>query len=223
MALRSYLSFLRRREFQVLTAILLLQAICLYGLSRQEITPVKPPLSGIPHLFPGPWTQVQEGVVEKEIQDVLQADDLLDRLYGSPDGRHSASLFIASFQSQRAGKAPHSPKNCLPGSGWMPVIADRIRIDVPNWPDPIEVNRYVVQKGDSRSLVLYWYQSHNRIVASEYSAKIFLVLDSLRYNRSDTALVRVVTDASGGDVTAATKVATDFTRAFLPALTPFMP
>jgi EpsI family protein len=218
-----WFSFLAQRKFQIITVVLVLQAICLYGLSRQETTPVKPPLRSFPRQFAGPWTVVQEGVVEKETQDVLQADDTLDRLYSAPDGIHTASLFIASFKSQRTGKAPHSPKNCLPGSGWMPVVADRIQIAVPNWPAPIEVNRYMVQKGDSRSLVLYWYQSHQRAVASEYAAKIYLVLDSLRYNRSDTALVRVVTDASSGDVDSATKVATDFTRAFFPALAPFMP
>lgn len=220
---RGLFSFLSRREFQVVSLLLIVQAVCLYGISRQEIPTHKPPLASFPNELPGGWSKVQDGVIEKEVQDVLQADDILNRDYFTPSHPGRVNLFVASFQTQRDGKAPHSPKNCLPGAGWMPMVADRPNIQVPGWNGPFPINRYVIQKGPNKSLVLYWYVSHNRVVASEYSAKIYLVLDSIRLNRSDTALVRVVTDASNVDTDTATATAVSFVQASFPALRPYLP
>ena len=61
------------------------------------------------------------------------------------------------------------------------------------------VNRYVIAKGSERELVFYWFQSHGRVIASEYSAKFYLVADSIRMNRSDGALVRVITRIEQGE------------------------
>ena len=82
----------------------------------------------------------------------------------------------------------------------MPSVSDEIAITIPGRAEPIEANRYVVAKGDQKSLVLYWYQSRDRVVASEYKAKFYVVADALRYNRTDTALVRVVVPIIDGDV-----------------------
>lgn len=215
-------SFLSRREFQIISVVLGLQAICLYGISRQEVTPIKPPLATVPDDFPGGWHKIQEGVVEKEVMDVLRADDVLNREYAA-DGHVPVNLFIASFQTQRDGKAPHSPKNCLPGAGWTPMIADRQTITVPGRAEPMTINRYVIQKGTTKSIVLYWYASHNRVVASEYAAKVYLVLDAMRYNRSDTSLVRVVTAGSDMDLKRPMEDAVAFVQASFQKLQPFMP
>ena len=72
----------------------------------------------------------------------------------------------------------------------------------------------MVAKGDQKSLVLYWYQSRDRVVASEYKAKFFVVADALRYNRTDTALVRVVVPVVDGDVENSQKAAVDFVQSF---------
>jgi EpsI family protein len=87
-----------------------------------------------------------------------------------------------------------------------------------------EVNRYVVEKEDgSKSLVLYWYQSRERVVASEYTAKVYVVADAIRYNRTDTSLVRVVVPVTGDDTNGATKAGTDFVQAFFNPLKTFLP
>ena len=196
---------------QILSAFLIAQAVAFYGLSRAEVIPQSPPLAGLPKLI-GDWTTVQEGVVEKEVQEVLKADDTLTRAFVSPRFRDHAGLFIAFFRSQRNGKAPHSPKNCLPGSGWVQNEQGFTKIMIDGRAEPIEVNRYVVQKGDSKSLVLYWYQSRDRVVASEYSAKGYVMLDALRDNRTDSALVRVIVPVTENNVDRAMSSATDFVR-----------
>ena len=203
----------------IATAVLGVQAAVLHSRSRPEVTPLARDLASFPARL-GDWTMAQEGVVEKEIQDVLQADDLLTREYARAGGR--ANLFIAYFHSQRTGKAPHSPKNCLPGSGWLPSESEIMTIPVTG-SEAVEANRYVVSKGSSKSVVLYWYQTHRRTIASEYRAKVYLVADSIRYNRSDTALVRVVTPVRDGDVDGATREAVSLARASYPVIRPYLP
>jgi EpsI family protein len=205
--------FLQSTPARALTAILVAQVAIVYGFTRSEIVPTNRPLAQVPTQF-GSWTMQHEGVVEQEVQDVLKADELLTRSYVSGGQQVGAHLFVAYFRSQRTGQTPHSPKNCLPGSGWIPSVSDIIAISIPGRAEPIEANRYVVAKGDQKSLVLYWYQSRDRVVASEYKAKFFVVADALRYNRTDTALVRVVVPVVDGDVEKSQQAAVDFIRAF---------
>ena len=204
--------FLASRAAKVLTAVLIVQAGLLYGFKRTEITPVHKPLTELAHSL-GNWQQIRDTEIEKEVQDVLKADDLLNRTYASPSHPLPANLFVAFFKSQRTGQTPHSPKNCLPGSGWVPSQADVVKIDVPGRAEPVEANRYVVARADAKSLVLYWYQSRDRTVASEYSAKYYVVADAIRYNRTDTALVRIIVPM--GETTTVEKangIAEDFVR-----------
>ena len=60
---------------------------------------------------------------------MLRADDALNRTYVSQD--QAATLFVAYFGSQRAGVNPHSPKNCLPGAGWLPLTAGTLAVRLP--------------------------------------------------------------------------------------------
>jgi EpsI family protein len=201
------------------TAFIVLQGALIYSAVRPESIPSARPLSQLPGML-GTWQETEEGVVDADTQVVLKADDLLNRIYTS--GRTGANLFIAAFRSQRNGKAPHSPKNCLPGSGWTPLNSDEISVDVGSG-TPIQVNRYVVAHGDERSLVLYWYQSRDRAIASEYKAKFWVVVDAMRLNRTDTALVRVVVPIVDRNEEAATQAATDFVRSFYGTLRNYLP
>ena len=201
------------------TAVILAQGILLYSADRPEALPPSLSLSDMPSTL-GSWKVTQEGVIDQETRDVLKADDLLSRYYGN--GSVGANLFVAAFRSQRNGKAPHSPKNCLPGNGWSPLTSGEFIVDT-GISGSITVNRYVVAYGDNRSLVMYWYQSRDRAVASEYKAKFWVAMDAMRLNRTDTALVRVVVPIADRDEDAATRTAQDFIRAFFPALREHLP
>jgi EpsI family protein len=213
---------LPERRFLILSAVLILQAAMFYGVSRRESVPASRPLREFPTQLRD-WTMVQEGVIEKEVQEVLKADDALTRTYVNSQIRSPANLFVAYFRTQQTGQAPHSPKNCLPGSGWAPLRSDTLAVPVAETAGSITVNRYVVGKGDEKSLVLYWYQTPHRVVASEYAAKIYLVADSIRYRRSDTALVRIVVPVVAGDEDAATRAAVSMAQSAFPALRQHLP
>ncbi len=204
---------------RILALVFVLQAVMFYSVSHGDSTPLVAPLSAFPHNF-GAWRLQQEGVVDKETLDVLKADDTLTREYVEP-GVGGANLFIAYFNTQRTGQSPHSPKNCLPGSGWQP--AEQGTLKVPVGRETIDINRYVVSKGDNESIVLYWYQSHGRVIADEFAAKFYLVADSIRMHRSDTALVRVVVGVPPGQRAAANQVAIDFVKAAYPVVKGYLP
>lgn len=200
---------------RILTVVLLIQAAAFYGFSRGERIPREKPLAEFT-LPSESWTAVKDTPLDAETLDVLKADDTLSRLYRNPQTGEAVDLFIAWFATQRTGKTPHSPKNCLPGSGWVPSESGEMQVTI-NRAQPITVNRYVISRGQTESVVLYWYQAHGRVIASEYSAKLYTVLDSIRYRRSDTTLVRVVTPVVAGN----TDKATDSARAFVQTV--FMP
>jgi EpsI family protein len=133
-------------------------------------------------------------------------------------------LYIAYYASQRQGDTIHSPQNCLPGAGWQPVDGGTTSIDAGG--RRLTVNRYVIEKGLDRQVVLYWYQGRGRVVANEYANKFWLMFDAARLHRSDGALVRVVAPVSrsaGGSLAAADAAAVEFTRALHPHLSAYLP
>lgn len=200
----------------IITAVLAVQTIGYYSLTKNEKVPAARALDQFPSQV-GDWIKVQDGVVETEVRDILKADDLLNRYYSDKQTHVGANLFVAAFRSQRAGAAPHSPKNCLPGAGWTQVVDGRIAVQIPGVAEPITVNRYIVQRGEQKSMVLYWYQSRDRVVAGEIEAKLYTMADAIRYNRTDTALVRVIVALGSGDTAAQENAAISFVKTvFLP-------
>jgi len=202
-----------------LTLVLVVQAVLFYSASHGELVPLATPLKGFP-IMVGGWRMEQEGVIDQETQDILKADDVLTRTYVGSEG--GAGLFIAYFKTQRQGQSPHSPKNCLPGSGWQQKESSRIDVPIAG-EGSIRVNQYVVEKGEAQSVVYYWYQSQGRVVADEFAAKFYLVSDSIRHHRSDTALVRVVVPVVSGKTEESEKVGTDFVRAVYPVVKAYLP
>jgi EpsI family protein len=210
------------RTARWITVLFAGQAMLFYLLPGVHSVPLPRPLTEFPAEI-GNWRSVQEGVVDEEVRDVLRADDLLTRTYVSAVSGIPANLFVAFFETQSEGQAPHSPKNCLPGSGWVPTRSGTVTLHPADGSPPVTVNRYLVSRGDQHSLVLYWYQSKYRVVASEYFAKIYLVADSMVHRRTDTSLVRIVTPVAGGDSTRAEEMALDLARVAYPAMRDFWP
>ncbi len=212
---------LHSRYAQVLTIVLLIQGVLFYTASHGEKIPLAKPLDQFPSQI-GSWTLAQVGVVEPETLAVLRADDTLTRWYVN-SGRGGANLFVAFFKTQRTGQSPHSPKNCLPGSGWSPSSTGFMDVRIPSRGETIRINRYIVSKGAAKSVVLYWYQSQSRVIADEFAAKFYLVTDAIRHHRSDTALVRIVVPVMGDAEQQAVDQGTAFVQAVYPALRAYLP
>jgi EpsI family protein len=192
------------------------QILLIRGAAGVERPPTPPPLSHFP-VEAGGWTVLREDPVAADMARELGADRLWSRIYVRTSTGSLASLLVAWFQTQRGGvRQPHSPKVCLPASGWTPEVVDEVTLDTTA--GPIAVNRYVVANRRQRAVVLYWYQTPRRAIAGEWAAKLWLVADALRDRRTDTALVRVVAWPGEGGDAAATTVAMGFARNLYPLL-----
>src|ERR1044072_4554500 len=137
----------------------------------------------------GAWQKSGDQVLDEPTMKVLRASDYLLRDFRRADGE-TANFYVGYYASQRDGASYHSPLNCLPGSGWMLSEPGKVSIARPNGSSFV-ANKYVIQNGDYRSLMIYWYQGRGRSVASEYWGKVYTIIDSVRLRRSDGALVRV--------------------------------
>lgn len=172
------------------------------------------------------WRATVDPPLSEDILRVLGVDDYLSRIYYRADGA-AVGLYMGFYGSQRQGDTIHSPLNCLPGAGWEPVQEGRLTINnIDGAGRDVTVNRYVVQKGLERQLVLYWYQSHGRVVASEYTSKLMLINDAIRINRTDGSLVRVIAPipvSAEDDGAAAEKLAESFVRVLFPQLPAYLP
>jgi EpsI family protein len=151
------------------------------------------PLASLP-LTLDQWHGV-EVPFDESIVRALAVDDYVNRMY-EDETREQVGLYIGYVKRQRTDESLHSPQNCLPGAGWQPLASDHLWLTSRDG-RPTEVNRYLVQKGLNRQVVLYWYQSHGRTIASEYKARIDMVVDAIYLHRTDAALVRINTPITG--------------------------
>lgn len=209
-------------RFVLAAAVIVSAAMLLQARSSREVFPPRLPLQSFPQQL-GAWTST-DVPLEKEVLDILGPGDFLLRFYqNQASPQPNIGLFIAYFRSQRSGDTIHSPQHCLPGAGWTPVENKHVLLTMPGHA-PFPANRYIIAKGDSRQVVLYWYWAHDRGVASEYWAKYYLVADSIRMNRSDGALVRLTTAIEPGETAdAAQQRMLPFSDSVLPLLDNYIP
>jgi EpsI family protein len=209
------------RLIMMALGLLVTQGCLVRWLATGEHLPDPPSLSTFPDQI-GHWKQFSEDPIEPAVQAELRADGLLSRTYLDPSTHTSAGLLVAWFQSQRGGHSqPHSPKVCLPGSGWTAEESSEITLDTTL--GAITINRYAAVNRGQHSIVLYWYQTPRRVVANEWAAKFWLAPDAIRDRRTDTALVRVVLSASGAEDAVARGVANEFVRQVYPILRSSLP
>jgi EpsI family protein len=182
-------------HYWLMIAVLVGGVGSLHLATRREVTPLLRPLSGFPSALNG--LEGRDMALEPWQIQALEIDEHLSRVYSRP-GISPLVLYIGYYRSQRQGQIVHTPKNCLPGSGWEAVTSRRLLLDLADG-RRAPVNYYVLEKGVDRQLVLYWYQAHGRIVASEYWGKFYTMVDAIRLNRTDASVVRISTPLKDND------------------------
>jgi EpsI family protein len=205
-------------RLMVLAALTWIAVVGLGASAAQTPVPLRQPLKTIP-LVLGEWSGHTLPPFDDATAAVLKADDYVSRSYGRSPGE-AADLYIGYYERQTQGDTIHSPMNCLPAAGWQPLTIGHTEIRAGD--TRIRANRYVVQKGIDKRIVVYWYQSHGRAEASEYWSRAYLALDALRRHRTDAALVRVITPVRGDEALAERNVV-DFIRTLVPVLATHLP
>jgi EpsI family protein len=199
-----------------------LGAVLTYGgIHRQEALPLRMPLkSAVPSLVAG-MPSTDHTISEAE-QRVAGMDNYLMRIF-TPAGASAAeavSVYVGYYKQQSQGHTIHSPKNCLPGSGWEPLTAAKETVATAM--GPVHVNRYLIANGASHALVLYWYQGRGRTESNEYVVKWNLLRDQALRGRSDEALVRVIVPVESSEAVAHQK-AVQMARVLAPSVQKALP
>ena len=167
----------------------------------------------------GDWHGREAAPLADDLLAELGVDDYINREY-LRQGAVPVGVYIGYYASQRQGDTIHSPQNCLPGAGWRPVETGTATVTLGDQSVPI--NRFIIQRGLDRQVVLYWYQGRGRVVANEYMNKALLMFDSARLHRTNGGLVRIVAPIlEGADASAAD--ALGFARQLLPFLQRHLP
>jgi EpsI family protein len=212
---------MKNLRFWTVVLLLAATALLLHTRANTDVNPPSEPLSQLPYVLAG-WTGSDQPI-DQETRDVLGAGDFLSRIYTQGAQAEPISLFIGYFPTQRTGQTIHSPKHCLPGAGWVFKSSDYVDLAGADG-RPHRVGEYVIANGEMRQFVIYWYQAHGRSVASEYMAKIYMAADAMRMNRTDGALVRVITPvAPSEDIAEARRRAEGFAMRLAPLLPRFIP
>ena len=211
-------------RYWIVVCLLLSTALVLNGRGDADKVPQSEPISQMPKHI-GPWSSRDEPIDDQVLQ-ILGKGDFLNRIYDVVDGKSSVppvGLFIGYFPTQRTGQTIHSPQHCLPGAGWTFESSRYTNMQAANG-ENYQVGEYVISNGESRQFVLYWYQAHGRSVANEYVSKAYLIADAIRLNRTDGALVRVITPIGASEpVSAARDRAIGFAQQMATQLPRFIP
>ena len=213
-------------RFWVVLLLLLAAFTTLHLRASVDHVPPSEPLNLLPQTIDS-WSS-QDVPISQDTLDILGDGRFLNRLYtkSTPSGRLAeppVSLFIGYFPTQRTGQSIHSPQNCLPGAGWTFVSSGKIYLQGPELKN-YAVGQYVIANGTAKQVVLYWYLAHGRSIANDYVAKAYMMADAIRYNRTDGALVRLVTPLEPNEsfATAQARVV-KFADRLVPTLPRFIP
>lgn len=207
-----------RRRFWVIAAVLIAGVVMLHGMSHGERIPLREPLDDFPMSL-GVW-RGEDAPFTEGIVRAVGVTDYVNRIYTDGKG-DSLGFYVGYYASQRTGDTIHSPKHCLPGGGWAPLKSSRLRLKLGEGKYGT-VNDYIIAKGLDRQEVLYWYQSEGRVVASEYWARLWLIVDAITHDRTDGALVRVMVPITDSEAQART-LAVGFVRDAFPHLKNYLP
>ena len=201
-------------------AILLGALLVMQLRSTGEAVPIRKPLDSFPATL-GDWQARRGTIFSVGILDKLKLTDYVMRDYVDGAGR-DLNLYIGYWDTQRKGAVIHSPKNCLPGAGWEPVESSFVTIRLPPPHPPIIVNRYLIQKDRDQQVVLYWYQSQGQVIAGEVPARIAMVKSALVRNRTDGAIVRVISPVYGSARETSERLVA-YVQAMYPVLGDYLP
>jgi EpsI family protein len=228
---------MKSSRFWTIIVLLLATTFVLQSRGDTDRVPSSQPLSQMPETI-GTWT-ARDYPLDDATLAVLGKGDFLNRVYvnqrpasSSPNRDTSQliasssspiSLFIGYFPTQRTGQTMHSPQNCLPGAGWTFDSKQYVDIKDVNG-KTFRVGEYLISDGEIKQFVIYWYQAHGRSIPNEYIAKLHMVTDAIRTNRTDGAIVRVITQIQPNEPFAVAKDrAIQFTRQMTPNLPRFIP
>ena len=202
----------------IIVYVLFAAAALVISFHRDSVVPTNRPFSEFPKQVQS-WQVSNQTEFSADILGVLKPTDYLYNQYKDRSGK-AVSLYIGYHGGGKGGGEIHSPKHCLPGSGWYEVSTRSGVLSTPV--GPINLVRAVYQKGDSKELFLYWFQVRDRSVSNEYFLKMAQIANSALHRRRDASFIRISVPVDA-DIEQATARGEQFIRDFAPSFREFLP
>lgn len=214
--------YLNKSVFAVIALVVVLGFSTQFIRGDEEIIPQRKAFLTFPTQL-GEWSGRRD-VIEKFFLNELKLTDYVVVNYTAPDAG-TVNFYTAYYDSQRNGAAIHSPRSCMPGDGWrITSLEQREFADMPFQGGPLQLNRAVIEKGEYKQLVYYWFPQRGRQVTNEYLVKWYLFTDAITMHRTDGALVRLVTMLDKGqDISIADQRLQGFLRELVKELPAYLP
>ena len=212
-------------KFAVAIAILGLNSYVYWFLGSEEVLPPRSEFTEFAEEFEG-WRCMQRESMDEAVIENLMVSDYISCNFYNKSENQGVHLYVGYHERQTrdrsTGKATaiHPPEHCLPGSGWDVIASSIVPIDAgPGG----EAKRFVIAKGNQRSLVYFWYHSRGRVLARNHEKIFYMFLDRARYGRTDGSLVRFTIPVINGDMEAAESAFESFASTVTPMLSSFVP
>lgn len=207
-----------KRTLIIILIMLITAALTGFASQSERIAPNKP-FSEFP-LEIGQWKGIKSEL-DQDVYNILGVEDYILANYRKTPGE-MVNLYVGFYQSQKEGDIIHSPKNCMPGSGWNITDTSIVPVNMEKTGKDIKVIKLLLQKGAEKQVVLYWFQSRGRIISSEYMQKIWLVIDSVTKHRTDGSFVRLISPVTIDEQTTV-KLLKEFANKVYPILNEHIP
>jgi exosortase D (VPLPA-CTERM-specific) len=190
------------------------------GIDSREKIPIKKSFNEFP-LSVAEW-QGRRQMMERKFLDLLHLSEYIMVNYRNSKGQ-DIDFYVAYNESQSKGEATHSPETCLPGGGWIFKQSGMVMIPTGN-DRTIVVSRAFIEQSGSQELMYFWFPQRGRILTSLYQVKLYSFWDTLTKQRTDGALVRIITPVYGNEgVKDAEARIQEFTKEIVPVLDGFLP
>lgn len=206
-------------RFRFLVLYVLLAGMGAYmSFHRDLIVPLARPFAEFPASHAG-WRMAGQSSLSDNVIKVLMPTDYLSRRYVADDGA-AVDMYLSFFDGGPDSGGIHSPKHCMPGSGWYEMSSERTTMELGG--ETVNLVRAVYAMGEQRELIYYWFDMRGQTMSDEYSLKLSEITGSMFHSRRDQSFIRISARA-GSDVEAARKRVEDFLRDFYQVIREFLP
>jgi len=208
---------IKKTRFLIVYLLLILAGLYINMHSDVEV-PLNRPFEDFPMEYKG-WHMISESQFSDDVLNVLRPTDYMLREYVGTEGV-LVSLYIGYHGGGKDSGVIHSPKNCLPGSGWYSLSDEKMTVR--SGLKEIDLVKAVYQKGIDKELFLYWYEVGGKSVSNEVALKFTEITNSITYRRRDSAFIRVSVDVES-DEDMSFLVGEKFIKDFYPVIVEFLP
>jgi len=199
--------------------LVLVGAMGLYMTMHRDLeVPLARPFSEFPPSHNG-WRMAGQSALSASVLKVLLPSDYLSRRYEAEDGTQ-VDLYLSYFDGGPGSGGIHSPKHCLPGSGWTELSSQRTTMELGG--ETVKLVRAIYAMGDSREVIYYWFAMRGQTLSDEYSLKLAEITGSMFHRRRDQSFIRISVRARD-NLDVAEKRIMDFLRDFYPMIREFLP